>query len=286
MVVLGVFVVVSAVLLTHSNEPKYQGRALSYWTEHLALTEKADGPPQADCSIAVQHIGTNAVPFLLRWIQYTPGTTWMSRFQDRIHLSVGAAIDVYDRRAALAYGSAHAFEALGPAGQIALPKLARLANDPSSQDNRYLYVQALAGIGTNALPALIGVITNRNNNARTFAMSAIETIGTNAEPAIPALLDCLREPDQHVAGCAASTLGSLQLRSDLVVPALKEVLQDERSLLQLFVINALARFGPEAREACPLLVRFLDSPDNHVRSIATNALTQIAPDMLTRASPH
>jgi tetratricopeptide (TPR) repeat protein len=55
------------------KEPSYDGRSLSYWLAHFkgedAQNSATNNPADLECRKAVQHIGTNAIPFLLRIIR-------------------------------------------------------------------------------------------------------------------------------------------------------------------------------------------------------------------------
>jgi HEAT repeat protein len=256
------------------SEPVYQGLPLSHWTTNLYPLGSTNTSLVPEAREAIRGIGTNAIPFLLRWIQFK------SADADKV------AIDANDGRMLLAYGSAHAFEALGHLGNGAVPVLARWANSSAPTHNRYLYLQALAGIGPEGLPALLSVMTNRANNARLYAISAVESLGTNAAPAIPTLIALLQDPDHDANFFAASALGGLRLQPQLAVPALQRLLQDGRSQARYVAIISLGMFRSEARSAVPDLMPFLNDPSHHVRSSATNALRKIAPEVLTNAPAH
>jgi len=58
-------------LFGHPSEPRYQNRPLSYWVAMLAGPQ-ARRPEAKEAPAAVTTIGTNALPFLLDWIQYEP----------------------------------------------------------------------------------------------------------------------------------------------------------------------------------------------------------------------
>jgi hypothetical protein len=75
--ILGCVVVAAITLLLwpREREPEYDGAPLSKWLERYI--KSADGLQTNEnlrAIRAIQHMGTNAFPFLLRWIQYeTPG---------------------------------------------------------------------------------------------------------------------------------------------------------------------------------------------------------------------
>lgn len=52
------------------REPEYNGATLSTWLSRCGSTNVTESLAAAD---AIQQIGTNALPFLLSWIQYEPG---------------------------------------------------------------------------------------------------------------------------------------------------------------------------------------------------------------------
>src|SRR5215471_16006553 len=66
-----------AVLLATDDEPRYKGRSLSWWIRvysDSSPTEAAaeDFPKFTEIEHAIRTIGTNALPFLLKWIQKEP----------------------------------------------------------------------------------------------------------------------------------------------------------------------------------------------------------------------
>src|SRR5437588_345456 len=54
-----------AVLWPIAKEPEYQGKKLSEWLAIPVHEAKKEGADEA-----VRHIGTNAIPWLLRWVGY------------------------------------------------------------------------------------------------------------------------------------------------------------------------------------------------------------------------
>ena len=62
-----VLVAAGFVLWPRETEPMYQGKSLSEWANAYQGYSDPSAPE------ALQSIGTNALPYLLRWIQYEPG---------------------------------------------------------------------------------------------------------------------------------------------------------------------------------------------------------------------
>jgi hypothetical protein len=97
-----------------ATEPGYKGHPLSYWLRDVdTLSSAWPAPLREGAKAALAHIGTNAIPFLLKWME--GGCS--SMFPDA--------------------GTIHAFRILGPSARAAIPELARLAtNQPQSSLNR------------------------------------------------------------------------------------------------------------------------------------------------------
>src|SRR5258708_141920 len=94
-VYLSVLVVVVVALLVavfsreREREPAYGGDRLSQWVKEYAVTS----PNQPDYSLrmrkeeaanAISHIGTNALPHLLKWIRYE-SPLWKRKLCDRLN---------------------------------------------------------------------------------------------------------------------------------------------------------------------------------------------------------
>lgn len=167
-----------AVLLSSWREPEptYNGRRLSEWLQMSRL-----GPSQAaESREAVQHIGTNAIPLLLRQISYETGG-FRSLIERHLPCPVYgprlASIRKFLTADASKAGDAvMGFYYLGPVARPAIPELTRLAL--RSEHDRYKYPAALCCIGPDAIPALLTISTNTQGDS-TFAISCLEILRTN-----------------------------------------------------------------------------------------------------------
>ena len=56
-------------ILNRESEPSYNGRTLSEWLKLSRRPAVSEGFP-GEATLAVRSIGTNALPFLLKWIRY------------------------------------------------------------------------------------------------------------------------------------------------------------------------------------------------------------------------
>jgi HEAT repeat protein len=88
-----------------------------------------------------------------------------------------------------------------------------------------------------------------------------------------------------VSIAAYEALGRLKLEPHRVVLVLISTAHGSDPLSRALAILTLGDFGQEAQAAVPMLLAALS--DNHavVRDAATNALQQIAPDLLPNSPP-
>jgi HEAT repeat protein len=281
--------VIVAILLAR-KEPSYCGYPLSNWVKLLSdINEQDFGPDctQDKAPDAIVAIGTNALPFLVEWLKYEGGATpvrdvvykGVQKFPilQKIHgLEEWAWKDSKMVRSA---GALIAFRILGSTGAPAIPELLKMARqnpEGASIGPQFEAVEALAYTGEAALPALLSIATNKaiKFTGRSTAARGIGSLGTNAAPAIPALLEMLDDP--FVSADAAEALASIGLEPQRVVPALA------RTALQPWdtheVIFALRRFGSNAMDAIPTLQRIAEGRDNYSqynRMSAVSAISQI-----------
>jgi HEAT repeat protein len=172
------------------------------------------------------------------------------------------------------------FKVLGPRANAAIPELTWMLTNSATDEEAWKAATALAGIGSAGLPSLMAAMTNRRNRnvVRVAAAYSVGDMGSNAAAAVSALVGCLQDRDIQLAICSAMSLGRLGLQPEIAVPALANSL--ESSNMQHYAVGALRRFGPNARLAVPELVRMLDDPSSDVRRLASDALEQIAPEVL------
>jgi HEAT repeat protein len=109
-------------------------------------------------------------------------------------------------------------------------------------------------------------------------------MGAVARPAIPALLQALRDDKSAaVRGDVAWSLGRLGEEEKIVVNALTEALNDKAPFVRSRAAEALLVSGAKARSAVASLVKCLDDQDRDVRLSATNALNAIDSETAAKA---
>ncbi len=199
------------------REPEYRGKRLSEWVESYAATPSAvEGSfefQQADG--AIRQFGTNALPYLMKWIRYESPAR-----KQRLHTAINSMLQPLNRwwwlndgrQLARAIGAMHALIVLGPSAEGAIGELTQIVHDPKGQLSRLRAVGVFTGLGKAGLPALIGVLTNQPAEGNgwtamsTLSANMIVEMGTNAAPAIPALVNLLKDPDPTMRNVATDAL--------------------------------------------------------------------------------
>jgi HEAT repeat protein len=97
------------------------------------------------------------------------------------------------------------------------------------------------------------------------------------EPAVPGLIEMLKDPDPRVRGLAASTFWGMGGKARSAVPALAEALSDPDPAFRTQIAMALENMGPDAKDAVPALIKALSDPDRGVRQASVKALGRIGP---------
>jgi hypothetical protein len=258
----------------------YQGKTLTEWLFYEKPASEPSNSPNRQAE-AVRQIGSNAVPFLLKWVQYrTPA--WRNGLS-AVLCRLPGNIRFEDKRRERTWAAWLGFQLLGPKGRTAIPELIRLMNDPnSSLLDRQQPIFALGYLGEEAFPPILAALSNPNHPDRAaaaFIIGSSRDLGTNRVRAVPVLLQCLADKDVVFAASAATALGRLEMEPSLVVPALTNSLGGSRKLVRRSAARALGHFAGQAQKAAPALVRALSDSDVKVRSEATHALSHIAPEL-------
>ncbi|MDB6063830.1 MAG: repeat-containing protein [Pedosphaera sp.] len=241
-------------LTLRPNEPMYKGKRLSAWLEAYALatTESIqDLPSPREADEAVRHIGTNAIPLLLRRLRAND-----SRVTLRLVALAGKQhfFKVKFRPAWLIRPEGvRGFQALGADGKDAVPELIRMYEQDRFAESRDQVASILGGIGPaaeQAVPALARSLGDTKLHTRVSTLLALRRIHAQPEIAVPAFVKCLSDQDADVRGAAA---------------------------------YAIATFGSDARQAVPDLLLLLADSDVSVRTSANFALNIIEPEAAAKA---
>ncbi len=288
--VLGLAILVVGLLLLLilqlDREPQSRGISLSTWfaTYVKIYSGELTRPGVQEVRDAVNEIGTNALPWMLRWtVHQRPAwkDTLLEKFETipkRLQLKWVRYYIGKEREERKVKAAAFGFEILGPTAVPALPALASYLYDTRYRMISPRILKALQEIGKPAVPVFIKIIIDKSSTNRFAAIMALGHFGRDAKIAIPTLLDCLNDSDEDVVKMAAQTLGQLHLEASAVVPALMELIKRSDGRPRLEAMDALYYFGTGAEPALELLEQLRSDPLPETRRKATMLVRTLRPD--------
>jgi len=254
-----------------------------------------NNPDLIEAALAIKAIGSNGLPYLLKWLQHetSRGNRRVSNALRNLPLNLSSKKFVQsmaataDSRTARAEAAMWAFLPLQSQAEPAIPELARLMRSTNTGWSSRAVI-ALACVGNRAIPTLVNGLTNPSPEHRMRIAAILGDrffFSEDVSPRVAALLKCLEDPTA-VAWTAAASLGNLQAQPETVLPALQLAAEKHRQKeVRLEAIKATGRFGAGGRAAIPFLIRALSSTNSEQAEAATNALRQVAPDLLTKTTP-
>lgn len=239
--------------LRSSREPVYDGRTLNFWLARYTSENRSE-TSQVEADHALEAIGTNAIPTLLRMLQSRDSAIeahalrWLKKHPALKIRWNGAETKIE--------AACQGFQHLGKNGTPAVPALIKIYQHDSSDISRKGALVCLADIGpsaSNAVPALVADLAEVTNKLTVRVLWALEYIHPNRDIELPALIRCLNNPraDANVIG---------------------------------YVADTLRRFKHDAAPAIPTLTLFAKSHSNLVvRSICARTLKVINPETNDKA---
>jgi len=255
--------VAAVVVWPGEKEPEYQRKKLSEWINWYqskrGVKFRGRGLDRLgkEAEEAVRHIGTDALPFFLKWIQ---GTTpaWKERLATRVgrpfsvkqQVVLGQWLMREDHKAEKAIKG---FEIMGEQASVAIPQLLRIMNESHQKEVSWNAIHALIGIGDGGAIFVLSAITNQ---------TASLTVRSDAAEAVLYMDGLYRERVKVLYSCIDNPTTPAELREKAVL--------------------ALAFFRMETPRFPPIdgLRQMLDDSSPSVRNAATNALRKIAPKAL------
>jgi len=286
LIVLAVCVLVGIGVATFwpgEREPEYNGKKLSEWLE---LCQAPDPSTPQD---AVRNIGTNALPWLVRWLNHdTPA--WKNKlrkfkFFDRAPQRLQMMIWARERRS---WHASEGFRILRGIGHPAIPELTRIIDNYPADSSRHA-IYSLGQVGGDAVWPLLEVATNKANavQLRQCAFDAlatgkfpkVETDEEHMSPLFPILI-----PYLHEKGLEQPTMrliGHLVLTPDVALYVSTNAVTSPSAEVRVSAIQWGAKIATNTAQLILELKKCLQDSDMNVRQEATNALQKIAPEVLT-----
>jgi hypothetical protein len=245
--------------------PVYKGRHLSEWVEVQGRRPSGSGSSKDYFGSleAISEAGTNAFPFLLKWIQHEDKDyryKALKPFQSLI--------------------SERKFEDL-----VLSPAEARAGGSTT----------ALVLLRSNVTPEILLELERLLNTSGPQTVNRVASVFTwlGARGVRP-LANVLSRPGHPARIAAAYHLSDLHMRGELgippksLVPGLIQFCSDTNGVpsgITFMASTTLTKLDVTPDKYVHVLTNMLVDPDPDVRIAATNALRQIAPEVLTNAPP-
>lgn len=139
-----------------------------------------------------------------------------------------------------------------------------------------------------AVPALVTVLSDTNEVAHVEALGALQTIAPETlsnEVVFAEAEKAFQSPYPHLRGWAAIAIRPFGSRAAGQVTNLMHCLDDPVPGMRAVSLVTLQGLGQDARPAIPKILGLLNDSALVVRGRATNALAEIAPELLTNVPP-
>jgi HEAT repeat protein len=218
------------------GEPRYQGIPISKW-----IARGNWGSPVHE---AVNAFGTNAVPYLV------PALTRNSSALDRALPGIWRDLP-------------ESFRRKHPDWMPMDPAQARL----SAQE----WLRQLGPDARRAVPALIALTRSTNDLfARAAGVGTLAIVGRETPEAAAAIVGMLKDTNAAIHPAAAFAIGDLGTNANAAVPALIEYTKNQFQLLPYNSLLALGHIGSGARDAMPVVLEAFDDP-----TLRNNALVAL-----------
>jgi HEAT repeat protein len=141
------------------------------------------------------------------------------------------------------------------------------------------YLWQIGSEATEAAPALIDALGDKDEEVRMEAARALGAVGMNEKKTVAALVDAVKDEKAGVRIQALAALFELQEQAQpeakIVVPALMEALKDKNEDVECGAAMVMTKFGKHCRAAVPNLMDVLKAAQPTARLYAALALAKI-----------
>ncbi len=171
-----------------------------------------------------------------------------------------------------------------PAANAQETDVQKLIQDLNHEDNRIrrdaaMYLSELAGDSVEvveAVPALIKALGDSQDQVWFHSVTALARLGPDAAPAIPELINDLREMRRTSVNAkwyrSAYALGQI---GEAAVQPLIKACENQRSSVRAGAAKAMEWIPEAAAETAPVLISLLEDRDQDVREIASESLSAL-----------
>ncbi len=241
--------------------------------DHSKFNAYDDGLVQA-----FRQMGQSSVPKLLPLLQdkeirvRSHAAYMLGELGEPAHVAVPNMIPLLkDPDDRVRWSTAVALGKMGDAAQPAVTALMKDRQDPD-EDVQRSAGYALSLMGPTAKSAIPALIAEFKGNTGLGAATALSDIGT---PAIPALMQAVKDPNETVRLGALRSLGGMGNVAKSIAPQLIPSLKDPSPKIQVQTAWALRSMGESPEPILPVLIAKLKDPNPDIRSLSAETLGQL-----------
>ncbi len=248
------------------REPEYEGRPLSYWFKEYCHTSPPRGTVPKEVVAALQHLGSNAVPYLIEEAFNTDrGSTIKSNVDNFLNnlprswgLPQSLSVSAEERR----FEAPFVLKIIKPPAHQVLSLMGSHLNSTNLiERNQSLFILGTVGDGAEeVVPSLEAALKDANSWSRIVALQSLRWIGPPAAAAVPSLIELLKQPadTNYVRSHAALTLGKIALHAEPAIPLIRPMYEQETNWnWKCGLAAALLRIDPSQTDALFFLTNTL-----------------------------
>ncbi len=277
-------------LFSSESQPVNHGRKLSEWAQEVKFLDPDSRPLKPDDSIrAIQEIGTNAIPYAVRWLSTDPRDKVrrlkaelilrVNQSQKWFHFDSGFESPFHKKRLALGV-----FAALGTNAVQAIPEIEKLLES----DDRYVVefaALALRSIGKDSIPVLVRSLSSTNQILVEASISALSSFGTNSLRGFPKLMEHLKTDSMGLGDYCAFALLYIAPEAKEFHQAIVARFKSSLPKPSWMICSVIKHLGTNVSELAPDFERLIES-NNENMPLKRRLIDVLAGIDAQKAQPH
>jgi len=188
LILLGVLALVGLMVVVFSPppEPSHGGRKLSEWLDFAPRPYIPSNPDVIQAAKAIHNMGTNAVPWLVKWIRYEPPAWKVAAYQLIGRMVKKSPADLLrdDRQTLRGTACVFGFSAIGSEAKTAISDLGQIMNDPKRGQSAINAALTLRALGTEAIPTFLSGATSKNRVVRFIVSDHCRVLRYDTDPEV------------------------------------------------------------------------------------------------------